>query len=265
LRCWALGRAPLLAFRILESDIHDWSDRVRGRIERAQRGVFDGSEAGVQILGEAARAGGRAGEPLQRFLLHPIPRPSSGLGCTGGGGRRHLDSDDEPRQKAVADTHMTVTLLACLAHKIDCKMLERVALRDMGRTLRTLVFEDCSIDDGDIAFLAAGLGRVAGSETVCKVRTLALTNNYITAKGAAALAQALTVCTSLQELYLDWNKCGAEGCRHLAEALALNTSLSLLHLEVRCAHARALAIPPNLARAPARTARRACRPRMRWS
>lgn len=245
----------LLAIRILESDINDWSDRVRERIERAQRGVLKGEEAGVQILGEAARRG-REGEvvPLQRFLLYPVERPSTGLGGVSGEGLEHAGrSDEEPRQKAMADTHMAVTLLTCLANKIDLKALERIAMRDIGRTLRTLVLEDCSISDDDIPFLAAGLARVAGNETVCKVRTLALTNNYITAKGAAALAQALNVSSSLQELYLDWNKCGAEGCRHLAEALAHNTSLSLLHLEVRGrTRARALnrPFPRALARAP---------------
>jgi len=244
----------LLAIRILESDIHDWSDRVRERIERAQRGVLEGEEAGVQILGEAARRG-REVVPLQRFLLYPVERPSTGLGRVSGEGREHAGrSEEEPRQKAMADTHMAVTLLTCLANKIDLKALERIAMRDMGRTLRTLILEDCSISDDDIPFLAAGLVRVAGNETVCKVRTLALTNNYITAKGAAALAQALNVSSSLQELYLDWNKCGAEGCRHLAEALAHNTSLSLLHLEVRGrTRARALNRPFSraLAHAPA--------------
>ncbi len=230
-----VGRAAgqLFAVRILECDIHAWSDRVRERIGRAQRGVLEGEEAGVQILGEA-RHGREMMVPLQRFLLHPVERPSTGLGCLSRGGREHAGrSNEEPRQKAMADTHMAVTLLTCLANKIDLKALERIAMRDMGRTLRTLVLEDCSISDDDIPFLAAGLARVAGNETVCKVRTLALTNNYITAKGTAALAQALNVSSSLQELYLDWNKCGAEGCRHLAEALVHNTSLSLLHLEVR--------------------------------
>ena len=79
--------------------------------------------------------------------------------------------------------------------------------------------------------MAAGLKRISAHDTICKVRTLALTNNYITAKGAKALATVLTSSTSLQELYIDWNNCGAEGCSHLADALVLNTSLQLLHLE----------------------------------
>lgn len=38
-------------------------------------------------------------------------------------------------------------------------MLERVALRETGRHLRALVLEDCSINDDDVAVLAAALCR----------------------------------------------------------------------------------------------------------
>ena len=58
--------------------------------------------------------------------------------------------------------------------------------------ISSMVLEDCCIQDDDVSILAAGLKRICAHDTICKVRTLALTNNYITAKGAKALATVLT-------------------------------------------------------------------------
>jgi Ran GTPase-activating protein (RanGAP) involved in mRNA processing and transport len=216
----AAGQLPCV--RILESDIDAWSDHVRERIERAQPEIFSGEQAGVQVF-NATKHGGRETLELKHFLLHNVERPAHGLGSRDA-------SQDTLRQRSIDQTHMTVTLLTCINRKIDCQLLERVAMRQMARNLRMLVLEDCSIKDQDVEFVAAALGRLVGGEPLCQLRSLMLTNNFITAKGAEKLAKALVVCTCMQELYLDWNNCGAQGCTHIADALVANTSLQLLHL-----------------------------------
>ena len=42
---------------MIESDISNWSDGVRKRIERAQPEIVDGSEAGLQIFDPAKKPG----------------------------------------------------------------------------------------------------------------------------------------------------------------------------------------------------------------
>jgi len=139
--------------------------------------------------------------------------------------------DGELKQVGMRNTHMTAKLIVGLNHKLECKMVERVAMRQLAHRLSTLVLEDCCIQDDDLGYIAAGLCRVIGSDTVCKLRCLSLTNNFISAKGGQSLGKALRVSTTLRHLYLDWNNLGAEGCRHLSEALRHNRHLELLHLE----------------------------------
>ena len=68
----------LLCVRVIESDISDWSDRVRKKIERAQPEIVDGSEAGLQIF-DPAKKPGRESVPLEQALLHGVQRPPEGL------------------------------------------------------------------------------------------------------------------------------------------------------------------------------------------
>ena len=55
-------------------------------------------------------------------------------------------------------------------------------------------------------------------------------SNNISDEGAKALAEALTVNTALQQLYLGKNKISDEGAKALAEALKVNTALQKLDL-----------------------------------
>jgi hypothetical protein len=134
----------LLCVRVIESDISDWSDRVRKRIERAQPEIVDGSEAGLQIF-DPAKKPGRESVPLEQALLHGVQRPPEGLGSLHAQQfsplkrEEYLGPEGTPKQMAIRNTHMDITMLACLNYKIDCKLLERVAMRDMGQRLRTLV------------------------------------------------------------------------------------------------------------------------------
>jgi len=57
------------------------------------------------------------------------------------------------------------------------------------------------------------------------VATLYLGGNGITDVGAKALAEALTVNSSLEELDLAYNEIGDTDAKSLAEALTTNTSL----------------------------------------
>ena len=137
------------------------------------------------------------------------------------------------KQVRLRNTLMTARLLVCLNCKVDCELLERVAMRQMANNLTTLVLEDCCIQDEDLAFISGALCRVFGQGTVCKLRCLALTNNFISGKGGQGLGKALGVATTLQHLYLDWNNLGATGCRQVCEALGRggNKWLQVLHLE----------------------------------
>jgi hypothetical protein len=77
------GSAELLCVPVLESDINEWSDHVRQRIQLAEPEVFDGSMAGLQVYDPAKHAG-REAKPLQHYLLHHVPRPAEGLGSLTG-------------------------------------------------------------------------------------------------------------------------------------------------------------------------------------
>jgi hypothetical protein len=140
---WPMGQ-HLLCVRVIESDISDWSDRVRKRIERAQPEIVDGSEAGLQIF-DPAKKPGRESLRLEQALLHGVQRPPEGLGSLHAQQfsplkrEEYLGSEGTPKQMAIRNTHMDITMLACLNYKIDCKLLERVAMREMGQRLRTLV------------------------------------------------------------------------------------------------------------------------------
>ena len=215
-------QAALMCCPITEADISRWPEHIRERIERGQPRVLEGAEAGVQVY-DHAQHGVRDSAPVQHYLLHSIERPQQGR-CS-----RPLD-DLELVQRAIAHTHMTVTLLTCIGQKLDCRLLERMAMRQMARNLQTLVLEDCCIADQDVGFIAAGLSRLVGREPMSKLRALALTNNFITAKGAEHLAAALQNATCLEDLYLDWNRLGSQGCTFIAAALKCNTSLKLLHM-----------------------------------
>ncbi|KAJ1480930.1 hypothetical protein T484DRAFT_1809197 [Baffinella frigidus] len=138
---------------------------------------------------------------------------------------------DKPSLPRVADTHQKITALLCRSYVLDAQLLERNALRDAARRLQTLVLEDCTLKDGGVKILAEGLSRRLGGRDVCRLLCLSLTNNYIHADGAASLAQAVSVNTTLTELHLDWNPLGPVGVSHLADALRKNKALRSLNLE----------------------------------
>jgi Ran GTPase-activating protein (RanGAP) involved in mRNA processing and transport len=62
------------------------------------------------------------------------------------------------------------------------------------------------------------------------VTDINLRNNQISDEGAAALADALKVNTSLTSIRLGYNKIGTEGAAVLADALKLNTSVTTMSL-----------------------------------
>jgi Leucine-rich repeat (LRR) protein len=86
---------------------------------------------------------------------------------------------------------------------------------------------------GNNSIGAAGAASLADALVVnSTVAQLDLTANSIGDAGAASLAEVLRVNTTLTELYLSQNSIGAEGAASLAEALGVNTTLMGLNLGV---------------------------------
>jgi hypothetical protein len=101
----------LLCVRVIESDISNWSDRVRKRIERAQTEIVDGSDAGLQIF-DPAKKSGRESVPLEQTLLHGQQRPPEGLGSWHAQQfsplkrEEYLGSEGTPKQMAIRNTRI---------------------------------------------------------------------------------------------------------------------------------------------------------------
>jgi hypothetical protein len=93
---------------------------------------------------------------------------------------------------------------------------------DYLRELFLLVFEENS---GEFALLAEALG---GNTTLIKLEVI----GYLGEVGAAAIADALRVNTTLTELNLRGNDVGEEGAKALADALKVNTTLT--ELDISC-------------------------------
>ena len=114
--------------------------------------------------------------------------------------------------------------LICKGHDKDslCTALKCCAY------LQTLELRSKYIDSDGAAALAEGLECCTSLQTL--LQTLDLSYNSIGSDGAQALAEGLKCCTNLQTLHLSDNSIGSDGAVALAEGLKCCTNLQTLYL-----------------------------------
>ena len=127
---------------------------------------------------------------------------------------------------AALGTNRTLAKLVLAKNGIGARGVQAVASAlGTNRTLTSLDLTDNGAGD-----LGASAMAVALCASGAALRTLALASNAVGPTGAALLADALKVNTSLTVLQLVSNGVHDAGAAALAEALKLNTTLTSLHL-----------------------------------
>jgi len=181
-------------------------------------------------------------------LMHNIGNRSSGGSSTSGGGEdmscetpccdlarqdTNTSVTSTPRSENAIDAKVDATRTVC-AEATDsiheAKQSEAAATNKEAQPVQTLSLTACSIGDDGIAIIAEAL---AQGDCSSQLHSLNLAGNYISDKGAIALAAALSKCSSLSLLNLSNNQVHAEGAKAIARAIcdgALGRSLRSLSL-----------------------------------
>jgi hypothetical protein len=126
-----------------------------------------------------------------------------------------------------------------LPPEIHHKMLpasRTIALRQTSKTMRTAVERANAVVQArrEVQFHDGRglLDKLHGLNAWCKVTVLRLQSCGLGEGGGLALAEALSLNSTLTSLHLSENDLGEGGGRALAEALRLNSTLTSLHLSV---------------------------------
>ena len=119
--------------------------------------------------------------------------------------------DGKPHLPCISTSHTRITTVLCVSLALkDVLQFERFAMQQTGRYVQVLILEDCSLRDEGAVIIAKALHRNVQGEMTCRAKLVSLANNFITHRGAVAIARALAINSQLESLHLDWNIAGSQ-------------------------------------------------------